>query len=178
MKYWILSALLCCSNLHAAVIPAQSSLKFSFKQMGVSVEGSFSRFNARLAFDSKMPQQGQVQVDVDLTSVDAGSAEATDEVHKPAWFDAGRFATASFSARQFIPSGPNRYTARGELTLKGRKQPVVIPFTVKPAANGHLWLEGKTQIRRLAFNIGTGEWTDTGTVADEVDISFRLLYKP
>lgn len=172
------AALFAGSHAQAAVIAGQSTLKFRFTQMGVAVDGGFSRFSSQLTFDPKAPQQGQVQVTVDLGSVDAGGPEATDEIRKPAWFDTARFGTAVFSARQFTPNGPNRFVARGELNLKGRKQAVIIPFSVSPAGNGRLWLDGKTTIKRLAFAIGTGEWADTSAVADEVVVSFRLLYQP
>ena len=34
--------------------------------------------------------------------------------------------------------------------------------------------EGALPIKRLAFNIGDGEWKDTSMVADEVLIKFRV----
>jgi len=34
--------------------------------------------------------------------------------------------------------------------------------------------EGQLPIKRLAFNIGEGEWKDTSMVADEVVIKFRV----
>ena len=30
-------------------------------------------------------------------------------------------------------------------------------------------------IKRLAFNIGEGEWKDASTVADDVQIKFRIV---
>lgn len=181
MKHqWLggLLGLLMTSGALAAVVPGQSTLGFRFTQMGVAVDGGFSRFAAALTFDPKAPAAGEVSVTVDLGSVNAGGDEASDELKKPAWFDTRKFGTATFAARGFAPAGTNRYVARGELTLKGKKQPVSIPFTVSPAPGGRLWIDGKTQIKRLAFAIGTGEWEDTGTVADEVEVRFRLLYQP
>lgn len=174
----LLSLLTVAVSAHAAVLPAQSTLKFQFTQMGVAVEGGFSRFKADLKFDPAAPQNGEVAVNVDLSSVNAGGDEASDEVKKAAWFDTKRFATASFSAKGFAPAGANRYTANGELLLKGRKQALSLPFSVTPAGGGRLWVDGKTRIRRLAFGIGTGEWEDTGAVADDVEVKFRLLYQP
>lgn len=179
MKTYLLISLLSgAMTVQAGVLPAQSTLKFRFIQMGVAVDGGFSRFNAALKFDPKTPQTGEVSVAVDLLSVDAGGDEATDELKNPAWFDARRFATATFSAKGFAMTGTNRYTARGELLLKGKKQPITIPFIVSPAPNGRLWIDGSTQIKRLRFGVGSGEWEDTGTVADEVEVKFRLLYQP
>ena len=40
--------------------------------------------------------------------------------------------------------------------------------------------EGALPIKRLTFNIGDGEWKDTGTgtVADEIVIKFRVSAAP
>ena len=35
--------------------------------------------------------------------------------------------------------------------------------------------EGALPIKRLAFNIGEGEWKDTSMVADDVIIKFRVM---
>jgi polyisoprenoid-binding protein YceI len=35
--------------------------------------------------------------------------------------------------------------------------------------------DGQLPIRRLAFNIGEGEWKDISMVADEVTIKFRVV---
>lgn len=162
----------------AAVLPAQSKLSFTFKQMGVPVEGGFSRFTTTLKYDPKAPQEGEVNVAVDLSSVNGGGDEASAELKKAPWFDVKRFATATFTAKGFTPTGKNTYLAKGELTLKGKKLAVNIPFTATQTTGGQFWLDGKTEIKRLSYGIGSGEWEDTGTVADEVQIRFKLLYKP
>ena len=36
-------------------------------------------------------------------------------------------------------------------------------------------IDGTLPISRLAFKIGEGSWSDTGTVADNVDLRFRLV---
>ena len=62
----------------------QSSLTFVFRQMGVPVEGRFTRFSAQLRFDPSAPTAAEAVLELDLTSVDAGSAEANDELHHAA----------------------------------------------------------------------------------------------
>jgi polyisoprenoid-binding protein YceI len=47
------------------------------------------------------------------------------------------------------------------------------PINVK-AEGGKQVFEGQLPIKRLAFNIGEGEWKDTSMVADEVVIKFRI----
>lgn len=180
MKKLVIGAVLLGSALcaQAAVIPAQSKLDFKFSQMGVAADGGFGRFATVLNFDPKAPQNGDVSVTIDLSSVNGGSSDASTELKKPAWFDVRRFATATFTAKGFTATGPNSYLAKGELLLKGKKVAVNLPFKTSPAPGGQLWIEGNGEVKRLNFDIGSGEWEDTGIVADEVKIHFKLLYKP
>ena len=43
------------------------------------------------------------------------------------------------------------------------------------AEGGQQVFEGVLPIKRLAFNIGEGAWKDTSTVADDVQIRFRIV---
>ena len=71
------------------------------------------------------------------------------------------------------PAGAGKLTVSGKLTLKGKSANVTFPLTVK-AAGAKTVFEGQLPIKRLAFNIGEGEWKDTSMVADEVVIKFRV----
>ena len=44
----------------AQLVAAGSEIAFTTKQMGVPVEGTFSRFSAQIALDPKKPETGKV----------------------------------------------------------------------------------------------------------------------
>jgi hypothetical protein len=50
----------------------------------------------------------------------------------------------------------------------------VAPFTYKEDAGTGVF-EGAFTIKRLQYNIGEGAWKDTYTVADDVQIKFRIV---
>jgi polyisoprenoid-binding protein YceI len=50
------------------------------------------------------------------------------------------------------------------------------PFTLKED-KGVLSVDGAFTLKRLDFGIGSGLWSDTSVVADEVQIKFHLLLK-
>jgi polyisoprenoid-binding protein YceI len=50
----------------------------------------------------------------------------------------------------------------------------VAPVSFK-TEGGQQVFEGVLPIKRLQFNIGEGEWKDTATVADEVQIRFHIV---
>lgn len=160
-----------------AVQPDKSTLSFVSKQMGVPVDGSFKRFKATLNFDAAQPQAARVSFELDLSSIDAGSKEANNEVVGKDWFNVKQFPTAQFKSSAVKALGGNRYEVRGPLTIKGKTREVVAPFTLKTeGANG--LFEGAFTLKRIEYGIGEGDWADPATVADEVQIRFRIVAAP
>src|SRR5262245_60409430 len=158
----------------SAVDMSKSAVTFVSKQMNVPVEGKFGKFSAQLAFDPAQPNQGRVQVEVELASIDTGSEEANDEVKSKGWFDVKNYPTARFVSSSVKSLGTGRYEVAGKLTIKGRSRDVTAPFTYKSVGPGGVF-EGSFVLKRLDYGIGEGAWSDTDTVANEVQIKFRLL---
>lgn len=180
MKRWVLVALALIAALAAAPCGAQtvdygrSRISCVSVQMKVPVEAVFRKFSAQIAFDSVRPEAGKAQIEIDLASFDIGNEEVNEDVKGRAWFDVKNHPTARFVASAVRPLGGGRYEARGPLTIKGRTHETAAVFTMKNDAAGNTVFEGGFPIRRLQFNIGEGVWKDTETVADEVQIKFRI----
>ncbi len=152
----------------------RSSLTFVYRQMGVAVEGRFTKYSARVSFDPANPAAAKAALELDLTSVDAGSDEASDELAAKAWFDTKAHPTATFTSEAVEPVADSRYALRGRITLKGRTRDVRVPFTFTPKGGAALF-EGAFVLRRADFAIGEGVWADFGTVANDVEVRFRFL---
>ena len=151
----------------------KSTLSFTYRQMGVPMEGRFKKFSAQLNFDPLKPQQAKVSLDIDMTQIDAGSAEADQEAKSKGWFNAAGFPKASFTVQQIKASGPNQYEVSGQLHLKGQTREVKFPL--KHGAQGTQGLlSGEFTIRRGDFAIGEGMWSKFDTIANEVQIRFQL----
>lgn len=152
---------------------AHSSVSAVFKQMDVPVESNFKRFSAQIDYDAAHPEKATARVDIDTASFDIGTPEYNKEIAKKEWFNSAQFPKASFVSTAIKPAGAGKLSVAGKLTIKGRTQDVSFPLTVKPDAGKQVF-EGQLPIKRLAFNIGEGEWKDTSMVADEVVIKFRV----
>ena len=72
-----------------------------------------------------------------------------------------------------IGSHGNRYEVTGKMTIKGRTKDVTAPFTFKPEGPGGTF-DGAFTLKRLDYAIGEGAWADTDTVANEVQVKFRI----
>lgn len=155
------------------LLPAQSSLGFVSKQMGVPVEGQFRKFAAQVAFDPAQPANSQIRFTVDVGSATLGVREADAELPKPVWFNSVKFPQAAFQSTSVKGLGGGRYEVAGRLTIKGVGSDVVVPVTL--TQNGSTtWATGTFPIKRLTFKIGENEWADTSMVADEVQVKFKL----
>ena len=153
---------------------AKSSVSAVFKQMNVPVEGKFKRFNAQIDYNSAKPETSRANMEIDVASFDLGDAEFNKEAQKKDWFNGAQFPKATFVSNALKPAGGGKLDVSGKLTIKGKTVDVAFPLNVKQEGAAQVF-EGLLPIRRLAFNIGEGEWKDTSMVADEVVIKFRVV---
>lgn len=151
----------------------QSAITFAYQQMGVAMDGKFSRFTAQLNFDPANPAAAKATIDVDLASIDTGSAEGNEEVAGKTWFNTAAFPTARFMASRVKALGDHRYEVTGPLTIKGKTQDIVVPATFTAQGKTGVFAGGFT-VRRADFAIGEGPWAAFDVVANEVQIQFRI----
>jgi polyisoprenoid-binding protein YceI len=154
--------------------PAKSSVTAVFKQMNVPVEGKFKKFTALIDYDAAKPEASKASADIDIASFDLGDPDFNKEVAKKEWFNAAQFPKATFVSSSIKPAAGGKLDVTGKLTIKGKTTDVAFPLTVKKDGAAQVF-EGTLPIKRLAYNIGEGEWKDTGMVADEVVIKFRFV---
>ena len=159
----------------AQLVAAQSDLSFTSKQMGVSVDGKFKRFDAQLAFDPKKPETGKVSFGIDLASVTLGAPELEAELAKAIWFDSKTMPQASFASTAIKAAGPGKFDVAGKLTIKGQTRDIVVPITLTQAGAVST-ATGGFVLKRLEFKIGDGEWADTSMVANDVQVKFKLSF--
>jgi len=152
----------------------ENTLVFSFKQMNVGMEGRFKKFAVQIVFDPDKAASAKVVLDVDLASIDTGSSEGNEEVAGKQWFNTKAYPVAHFASSSIKALGGNRYEVTGQLSIKGRTQPVTAPTTVTIKGNKASF-DGTFVLKRADFSIGEGPWADFGVIANEVPITFHIL---
>ncbi len=158
---------------YTQVQPQQSNIAFSYKQMGVAMDGNFKRFSSSLSFDPARPASAKASFDVDLSSIDTGGAESDEEVAGKSWFNTKAFPKASFVSTAVKPMAGNRYEVSGKLSIKGKAQDIVVPASFTPQGKSGVF-EGSFTIRRGDFSIGEGPWAKFDIVANDVQVKFRI----
>ena len=172
------AALLLAGGVHATEFnqlqPDKSAVTFAYRQMNVPMEGRFKRFTGRISFDPAKPALAQAEIDIELASIDTGSAEGNDEVAGKLWFNTRQFPVARFVSTSIKPLGNNRFDVSGNMSIKGRTHVATTPATFRQAGPQGVF-EGSFVLKRADYGIGEGMWADYGTVANEVQIKFRLV---
>ena len=85
-------------------------------------------------------------------------------------------AQARYTASGFRKLADGQYAADGTLELRGVRKPVTLTFSWTDGAQPVL--AGKAVVKRLDFGVGGGDWADTDTIPDAVNISTRVVLKP
>ena len=152
---------------------AGSEIVFITKQMGVPVEGKFTKFTAQIALDPKKPETGTVAFTIDTGSARFGSAEIDAEVPKATWLNVAKFPRATFASSSIKAVGAGKFEVAGKLSIKGSVHDVVVPVQVTQTGAAST-ASGAFSIKRLEFKVGEAEWADTSMVANDIQIRFKL----
>ena len=160
--------------LNAGAAAPQSEIRFLASQEGVSLQGSFTDFVANVKFDPARPEVGMVLVSVDVRSVNTGTPAANDLIRSADFFDANTFPQATFEASEFHVKDAGHYVAKGAFTLKGHTVTVPVTFVTTVTSLGR-WFDGSFTVSRTSIKVGQGEWADTSTLDDAVQIQFHIL---
>lgn len=171
-----LAAMLAAAAAQWSMQPKESKLTFVGVQAGAQFEGSFDKFTADIRFDPKELAGSRFDVRIDSASVNTQDAERDATLKGADLFDVKRFPTARYVADKFTARGGDKYSATGKLTLRDVTRDVPVEFTFQ-SKDGGAWLKGAAKLKRLDFGVGQGEWQDTGTVGDEVQVRFALQLK-
>lgn len=143
-----------------------------FRQMNVPVTGNFTKFSAAaLEFDPEHLDQAHAEILVDTASYDLGDADYNAEVRKKEWFDSSAFPQARFVTDKVEKISDGHYQASGQLSIKGKTQPLSVAFTAA-AAGDTVTYTGEATLSRIAFEIGDAEWNDV--LEDKVIVRFKV----
>ena len=151
-----------------------STLTFVATQAGAKFEGGFKKFTADIRFDPRDLAGSHFEVAIDLASVDTKDSERDDVLKGPDLFATAQWPQAKYVADKFTAKGGSKFAATGKLTLRNVTRDVPIEFTFEPGQGGS-WLKGTATLQRLDFGVGQGDWKDTETVANAVEVRFALL---
>lgn len=156
------------------IVPNESTLTFTATQNDAPVTGQFKNFTADINFDPKQLSANNVKIVIDVSSITDPYNQLSDTLKGSDWFDAKKYPQAVFQSTIFIKTGDKTYQSKGNLTIRDKTLPVTLDFTQEEYTPTKAVIKGSTTIKRTAFGVGQGEWADTKTVKDDVQINFTI----
>jgi polyisoprenoid-binding protein YceI len=154
-----------------------STLGFSGKFQGQQFDGSFGKFDAAITYDAANLATSKFDVTVDVSTAKTGDGDRDAALPGPDFFDTKKFASAHYVTTGFSKNAKGDIIANGNLTLHGVTKPVALKVAFSPNAGGaRLSVTGT--VKRLDFGVGSGEYKDTSTIADEVLVNGSLNLLP
>lgn len=156
--------------------PTHSFPRFSYDHMGFSKQIlRFNKTTGTVVLD-KQAKQANVDVTIDMTSIDTGFDEFDTHIQGADFLDTAKFPTATFKSTKVNFEGDKPVSIDGNLMIKGISKPVTL--TVTSFLNGpHPMLKkdaiganATAVIKRSDFNAGMF----APAVGDEVTLDIAL----
>ncbi|MEY2920045.1 MAG: hypothetical protein RL261_1350 [Pseudomonadota bacterium] len=161
------------------VDPANSQLTFHPRLAGGEFAGRFERFEATIRFDPADLAHSSLLVVVDLLGARTGDTDRDTALQGSDFFQTARWPKGTFSSTGIKSLGNGRYEATGKLTLRDVARDVRVQFRFNPPApsGGVAHMIGSSNVRRLEFGVGQGDWRSTEWLDDAVRVEFDLALR-
>ena len=153
-----------------------SRIDFSASWAGQPVQGHFKSWTADILFSPDALDRSRLTVSIDMTSASTGDDQRDSSLPGEDFFSAAAHPAATFSAVKFRKTGEGHFVADGILDLRGVKQAVSLPFTLKIEGDTAS-ARGATALDRTLFGVGQGDWASTDQIPAKVTVSFALTAK-
>jgi len=147
-----------------------STLKFTVKNFGIGVDGTFTGFKGNISFDPQNPSSANFDVSIDAAPVNTDNSIRDQHLKGEDYFDIKNYPLIRLQATKVVAS-KDGYTLTGVLTIKGKSKPISFPFTASPSADG-LIFKGSFKINRKDFGVG-----GTSTISNELEVNLNVLAK-
>lgn len=152
-----------------ALDPAHTHVGFSVRHMMIAkVRGRFSAFQGTLKVGDE-PGDSEVEVTVDLASVDTTDPQRDAHLRSADFFDVDSFPTMTFRSTRILSVDGDCFRLDGDLTLHGVTRPVALDVMfdgVGTDADGgqRMGFSASGQIDREAFGLTWNQALETGGV--------------
>jgi polyisoprenoid-binding protein YceI len=160
------------------LLPEESQIEFSVKEMGVPVSGKFKRFEAAIEIDPVEPKKSSATVRIDIGSLTTENDEADAVAVGPDWLDKARAPYAIFKSVSIRELGKGRYETKGTLNIRNKERDIVIQFSTADQVPEKTVVTSEFIIKRSEFGIGGGVWNEGGVVAEEIPVKVRFTLAP
>ena len=110
-------------------------ISFTYSHIGYSTPHiGFRNFDANLTLDSENPQNSEIEVVIDTTSIDSRVDEFNGHLRGSNFFDTDNYPQATFKSTRIEGTGEDTFNVTGDLTIKDVTKSVTLEATLNKAA--------------------------------------------
>ena len=155
---------------HGYITFTYSHLGFSNPRVG------FNSFDATLELESSKPENSQIEVTIDASSIDSRVAEFNEHLNGTDFFNTAEYPTITFTSTKVVATGENTFDVTGDLTILETTRPVTLTTTINKAANHPMrnvptvGVSASTTLMRSEWGLGAY----VPAVSDEVELSIEV----
>ena len=155
------------------VVNDDSHVKFTATQQGSEFTGELKAYDVLINFTEDAIEDANVIATIDIGSLSAGDKDRDGTLPGKDWFDVKAFPKAVFQSDDFVKTGNNSYEARGTLSMKGKSQPLTLPFTLD-ITGAKAEMTGSITLDRTLWEVGTGAWSTDEWVSTKVTVDIKI----
>lgn len=151
-----------------ALDPAHSRLEFSAKHMVISsVKGHFNSFNVNVRTDGDDFKTAEIDVTIDVKSIDTGIADRNNHLKSDDFFNAEKYPEITFKGSSVRQLDEEHYSVLGYLTIRGISKPVELSVELggtvnDPWGNVRTGFSLSTSIDRFDYDLKWNALMETG----------------
>lgn len=162
--------------------PTHSEIQFKVKHLVIStVTGSFKTFEGTAETDGDDLTTADIKFSADVASIDTNQAQRDEHLRSGDFFDAENYPKLTFSSTALEKTGEDTYKLKGDLTIKGVTNPVVLDAEYGGAmtdfyGQSKAGFEITGKISRKAFGLSWSATTEAGgvVVGDEIKLVINI----
>lgn len=149
-----------------------SSVTFAVRNAGAVVDGRLGNLDTDIRFDPAALDASSIRATVDTMTVKTGIALRDRHLRSCDYFCAERHPKIVMESHGFEPAGDGRYRGTFDLTIRGTKKRIEVPFTFRSdGATGRF--SGDITIDRTHFGVGGKSMFVASDVTVRVEVNVR-----
>jgi polyisoprenoid-binding protein YceI len=144
-------------------------VKFSIKNAGITVNGSFNNLSAQFRFDPVFIEKSYISASIRVDGLSTGINSRDRHLMNEDYFYKEKFPALSMISKRFYRK-ENQIYADFELKIRDVSKIITIPVNLSKSGSGTV-LSSSFKINRLDFKIGESSWI----LSDEVQVEVEAV---
>jgi len=146
-----------------------SHIRFTGTDSGAAFDGEWLEWTAAIHFESTTLNGSLFDVQIKTAAVETGNDDRDQALQLWTWFDSDNYPAVLYQANEFAEHDEGGFVANGYLSVKGKRSPVSLDFTVSEQG-GRFVLDGESTLDRIALEVGLVEFLDTRRIGQFVTV--------